>query len=76
MEMSSAVLLEICKEHKLYRTPSLNDTLFCNYKGFASIQNLEPFTGLKALFLEGNAIDSLDGLPHLENLRCLGEAAY
>ena len=71
MEMSSAVLLDICKEHKLYKTPSLNDTLFCNFKGFSSIQNLEPFTGLKALFLEGNALDTLDGLPLLTELRCL-----
>ena len=71
MEMTGAVLLGICKEHKLYKTPSLNDTLFCNYKGFTKIANLEPFTGLKALFLEGNALDSLGGLPLLESLRCL-----
>ena len=69
--MTGAVLLDICKEHKLYKTPSLNDTLYCNYKGFSSIKNLEPFTGLKALFLEGNALDSLDGLPQLDDLRCL-----
>lgn len=70
-EMTSSVLLDICKEHKLYKTPSLNDSLFCNYKGFSSIANLEPFTGLKALFMEGNALESLDGLPRLPQLKCL-----
>ena len=30
-----------------------------------------PVTGLKALFLEGNGIDSLDGLPPLPELKCL-----
>lgn len=70
-EMTCSSLLEICKQHKLYRTPSLNDKLYCNFKGFARIANLEPYTALKALFLEGNALDSMDGLPPLEELKCL-----
>ncbi|KAK9840396.1 hypothetical protein WJX74_009218 [Apatococcus lobatus] len=70
-EMTRQVLKDICKEHQLYVTPQLNDKLYCNYKGFESISNLEPYTGLKALFLEGNALDSLQGLPKLEELKCL-----
>lgn len=70
-EMTRQVLKDICKEHQLYVTPQLNDKLYCNYKGFGSISNLEPYTGLKALFLEGNALDSLQGLPKLEELKCL-----
>ena len=70
-EMTRQALKEICKEHQLYVTPQLNDKLYCNYKGFGSISNLEPYTGLKALFLEGNALDSLKGLPKLEELKCL-----
>ena len=69
--MTAGVLKQICKEHKLYTTPSLNDVLYCNYKGFGSISNLEPYSGLKALFLEGNALDSLEGLPALKDLKCL-----
>ena len=64
-EMSAATLKQICKEHKLYTTPSLNDVMYCNYKGFGEIANLEPYSGLKALFLEGNALDTLEGLPTL-----------
>lgn len=69
--MTRTALLDICKEHKLYRTPSLNDKLYCNFKGFTNIASLEEYTGLRALFLEGNALDSLEGLPPLKELRCL-----
>jgi dynein assembly factor 1 len=71
MEMTKSSLLDVCKQHKLYRTPALNDKLYCNFKGYARIANLEPYTALKALFLEGNALDSLQGLPRLEELKCL-----
>lgn len=71
MEMSPAVLEQCCKEHKLYKTPYLNDKLYLNFKGFHTIENLEPYTAVRALFLEGNALDSLQGLPPLPELRCL-----
>ena len=71
MEMSSEVLRDLCKKHDLYRTPELNDLLYCNLQGFRKIANLEPYTGLVSLFLEGNAISSLDGLPFMPKLRCL-----
>lgn len=71
MLMTKPALQQICKDTKLYRTPSLNDKLYLNFKGFTDIANLEEYTGLKALFLEGNAISSLQGLPALKELRCL-----
>lgn len=71
MEMTKEVLREICHQHKLYRTPALNDKLYCNFKGFRSITNLEQYTGLKALFLEGNALESLEGLNAQKELKCL-----
>ena len=69
--MSKSTLQAMCKEHKLYKTPSLNDKLYLNFKGFSMIESLEEYTGLKALFLEGNALDSLEGLPALPELKCL-----
>ena len=51
-----------CRANKLYQTPSLNDTLHLHYQGFSRIENLEEYTGLKAVFLEGNGLESLDGL--------------
>jgi dynein assembly factor 1 len=69
--MTTALLRELCTQHKLYRTPALNDKLYLHFKGFSSISGLEEYTGLKALFLEGNALRSLDGLPRLEQLKCM-----
>jgi dynein assembly factor 1 len=40
-------------------------------QGFTHIANLEEYVALKALFLENNALTSLDGLPPLPELRCL-----
>jgi dynein assembly factor 1 len=71
MEMTRAVLQDICKQSKLYRTPHLNDKLYLHFKGFTRIACLEEYTGLKALFLEGNALSSLQGLPPLPELKCL-----
>ena len=71
MEMTPSTLQKICKETKLYKTPSLNDKLYLHFKGFQKVAHLEPYTGLKALFLEGNDIESLDGLPPLADLKCL-----
>ena len=69
--MTKDVLKKICKDNQLYRTPSLNDHLYCHYKGFTEIADLEEYTGLKSLFLEGNAISSLAGIPELPELKCL-----
>jgi dynein assembly factor 1, axonemal len=70
-EMTKQALLDSCKQHKLYRTPQLNDKLYLNFKGFTSIANLEEYTALRAIFLEGNAIDNLEGLSCCKELRCL-----
>ena len=71
MEMTAEALRRICKEDDLYSTPRLNDHLYCNFKGFAKLGGLEAYTGLRALFLEGNALESLTGLPPLPALKCL-----
>ncbi len=69
--MTRERLRSICKENDLYMTPALNDNLFCNLQGFTSIGSLEEYTAVKAIFLEGNALSSLAGLPPLIHLRCL-----
>ena len=45
-----------------YQTPSLNQTLHLNHKGFKKIENLDEFTGLKVLYLDSNCIDQINGL--------------
>lgn len=69
--MTQSALRAICVEHKLYRTPSLNDALYCNHKGFLRLANLEPYVNLRTLYLEGNALRSLEGLPPLQSLKCM-----
>jgi len=71
MDMDGPALLAVCKQHRLYQTPGLNDRLYANFKGFTCLGGLEPYTGLRSLFLEGNSLASVDGLPPLPELRCL-----
>ena len=54
-----------------YNTRYLNDKLFIHYKGFHKIENLVDFTGLKVLYIEGNALECMEGLENCTELRCL-----
>ncbi|KAL0222151.1 hypothetical protein RCL1_002005 [Eukaryota sp. TZLM3-RCL] len=71
VEMTPELLRQLCRKHKLYTTPDLNDTLYLHYQSFSSIKNLEPYCNLKTLWLEGNGLKSLEGLEAQSNLRCL-----
>lgn len=69
--ITEKALKELIKKHKLYSTPELNDVLYLHYQGFTKISNLEPYTGLKALWLNHNAISQIEGLDNLKELKCL-----
>ena len=69
--MTKELLLASCLENDGYETPELNDNLYLHFKGFQRIENLEPYTGLKGLWLEANGLCRVEGLGHLGELRCL-----
>jgi len=69
--MNDANLREIIKKDNLYLTAELNDKLYLHYKGFKAIKNLEAYTGLKVLWLEGNGLDKIENLSGQANLRTL-----
>lgn len=72
MEMTVDALRRMCKEKDLYRTPHLNDKLYLHFMGFERIANLDEYVNVKSIFLEGNALQSLEGLaPHCSQLRCI-----
>ena len=69
MEMSQEYLRMMCKEARSknldqYATPSLNDKLYLHYKGFRKVENLDEYTALKCLWLEGNGLAEISGLDH------------
>lgn len=72
-EMSKAELKKIIDSDRrmYYRTEELNDKLYIHYKGWRKIENLEGWTGLRALYAECNAFSEIQGLDTCRNLRSL-----
>ena len=69
--INKKTLKESCKKHDLYQTPELNEKLYLHYGGFRKIENLDEYTELRALWLQGNIISKIENLEKLTKLRCL-----
>ncbi|KAJ3017806.1 UNVERIFIED_CONTAM: Dynein assembly factor 1, axonemal [Siphonaria sp. JEL0065] len=70
-KMTPKYLKQLCLEQQAYATPYLNDKIYLHFKGFSDIENLEPYTGLRSLWLEGNGLSQIKNLDALVELRCL-----
>lgn len=64
-------LAAACLRHDGYESPELNESLYLHFRGFMRIENLEPYTSVKALFLESNNLRRIEGVEHLSSLRAL-----
>ncbi|KAG7377698.1 Dynein assembly factor 1, axonemal [Phytophthora boehmeriae] len=71
VDMEKQYLKKLCRDNDLYVTPAINDKLYLHYKGFRCIKNLDEYTGLKVLWLEGNGLPAIEGLEHQTQLRSL-----
>eukprot|EP00762_Andalucia_godoyi_P005747 ANDGO_06389.mRNA.1 Leucine-rich repeat-containing protein ODA7 len=69
--ITDELIKRLVKEQELFRTYELNDILYLHFKGLMRISNLDKWTGLKALWLEGNSITTIENLGHLQKLKCL-----
>eukprot|EP00960_Hanusia_phi_P005264 152956-Hanusia_phi.AAC.1 len=72
VDMTLDAIQQITKELKQYQTPSLNDKLYLHFKGWKKIEPcINEYDGVKALWLEGNALSKIENFDKLVNLRCL-----
>ena len=70
--ITTAGLQKICMEQaNVHATPALNNTLMISFKGYRKIENLDAYTGLRALHAEANGFTVLEGLFELRQLRAL-----
>ena len=69
--MTVEAIKKICKQHKGYSTPELNEILYLHFQGFGKIENLELYTGVKCLWLEANGIQEIENLDNQKELKCL-----
>jgi dynein assembly factor 1 len=70
-EMTREEIRLSCIENDGYETPELNEKLYLHFKGFRRIENLDQYTGCKAIWLDSNGLEEISGLDKLLELRCL-----
>ena len=68
---SRPMLAGACEERGGYATPELNDVLYLHFGGYARLQELEAYTGVKALYAESNGLTEVSGIAHMSELRSL-----
>mmetsp|Transcript_15683 Transcript_15683/g.15815 ORF Transcript_15683/g.15815 Transcript_15683/m.15815 type:complete len:691 (-) Transcript_15683:256-2328(-) len=70
-EMSPDEIKQTCRENDGYECPELNEKLYLHFRGFKKIENLEPYSECRAIWLDSNGFSRIEGLSSLLMLRCL-----
>lgn len=70
-EMTVEEIKLACLENDGYETPELNEKLYLHFKGFKRIENLDLYTGCKAIWLDSNGFTKIENLESMKSLRCL-----
>ena len=60
MRMTKEAIRLCIKRKELCNNPELVERLYVHNKGFSEIQNLEEYSQVKALYLEGNALTKVN----------------
>ena len=68
MEFSAKQLKELCRKNGGYSTPSLNESIYLQYKGLRVLPDLTEYTGLKSLWAEGNGLSCISGIESCKEL--------
>lgn len=70
-EMTKDEIRLSCLENNGYDSPELNDKLYLHFRGFKKIENLELYTGCRAIWLDSNGFSEMENLDKMVDLRCL-----
>ena len=70
-EMTKDEIRLSCVENNGYDLPELNDKLYLHFRGFKKIENLELYTGCRAIWLDSNGFSEIENLDAMVDLRCL-----
>ena len=70
-EMTKDEIRLSCLENNGYDSPELNDKLYLHFRGFKKIENLDLYTGCRAIWLDSNGFSEIENLDKMVDLRCL-----
>jgi len=71
MRMTKEAIRLCIKRKDLCDNPELNERVYLHNKGFVEIRNLEKYTQLRDLFIEGNELTKIENLDAQKRLRHL-----
>lgn len=69
--LNAELICKIARKRNMYETPELNECIYAHNLSISKLANLEAFVNVTSLYLERNALRSLDGVESLPKLKYL-----